>query len=319
MKFSARFCSALRLTLYLTFPLWCSNTGLSADFTSGQQPGAVLFFPVYTSGSAAPQLQNTRFSLTNVETTVAVNIHLFFVDGISGVASDAWGCLTANQTVSFLASDVDPGVNGYMVAVATDARGCPLNFNFLVGEASVKFASGHAANLRAVAVSALGNAAACNSAIATLRFDDVSYNALPRVLALSNFPSRADGNDTMLIVDRIGGDFTATASSTGTLFGILYDDAETGFSFSLPSARQVRWNITKPFPSPPPRLEQIVPAGRTGWLKLYNLTQDFALLGLFINFNPNVERNSFSQGHNLHALSLTNSATLTIPVFPPTC
>lgn len=319
MKLSARFCSALRWTLYLTFPFWCADTALSADFASGQQPGSVLFFPVYTSSSTTPQRQNTRFSLTNVETTVAANTHLFFVDGASGAASDAWICLTANQTVSFLASDVDPGVNGYVVAVATDARGCPLNFNFLVGEASVKFASGHEANLTAHAVVALDGLLGCDGVTATLRFDGVSYSTLPRVLAVSNFPSRADGNETFVLVDRIGGDLTNRAATVGNLFGVLYDDAGVPFGLSRGvNAPQLRINLRSQFPFQP-RLEQIIPAGRSGWLKLFHFTQDIALLGVSFTLNTNPERGIFTQGHNLHALSLTNSATLTIPVFPPTC
>lgn len=319
MKFSARSCSALRWMLYLTFPLWCADTILSADFASGQQPGSVLFFPVYTSSSTTPQLQNTRFSLTNVEETTAANIHLFFVDGVTGAASDSWICVTANQTVSFLASDVDPGVNGYVVAVATDGRGCPLNFNHLVGEASVKFVSGHAANLAAVAVAALTNQPSCDGATATLRFDGMSYGVLPRVLALSNFPSRADGNDTFVLVDRIGGDLTSRAATVGNLFGVLYDDA--GIPFGLPrgvNAPQLRINLRSQFPFQP-RLEQIIPAGRSGWLKLFHFTQDIALLGVSFTLNTNPERGIFTQGHNLHALSLTNSATLTIPILPPAC
>ena len=40
-----------------------------------------------------------------------------------------------------------------------------------------------------------------------------------------------------------------------------------------------------------------------------------------INFNPNAETNTaaFSQGHNLHKLRLTPAASVTIPVFPPSC
>ncbi|MBI1761134.1 MAG: hypothetical protein HYR56_06820 [Acidobacteria bacterium] len=282
--------------------------------------GSVLLFPVYTSSSAAPQQQNTRFSLTNVAETTAVNVHLFFVDGVTGRSADAWICLTAQQTVSLLASDVDPGVNGYVVAVATDARGCPLHFNFLAGEAAVKFASGHAANLAAVAIAALDGAAVCVGVTATLRFDGVKFSALPRVLAVSNFPSRADGNDTFVLVDRIGGDLTGSAVSIGTLFGVVYDDAESPFSFSsLSQSAQLRINFRCQFPARCPFLTQYIPAGRSGWLKLYNLTQDVALLGALFNFNPFLQAGSFSQGHNLHALSLTNSVVLTIPVFPPTC
>lgn len=349
MKIQSRFCLLLLRAIVLASPLACAKAGDATELRDSPQaglqtrglkasgrrhavtnqpiqvparhPGSVLIFPVYTSSIAAPHQQNTRFSLTNVAEAASVNVHLFFVDGASGATIDTWICLTANQTVSLLASHVDPGVNGYVVAVATDGRGCPLNFNFLVGEANVKFASGHAANLAAEALAKLDDAPVCETAAAKaeLRFDGRSYNALPRVLALSNFPSRADGNETFVLVDRIGGDLTSVAAPVGTLFGVLFDDAGIPFSLSRGvNAPQLRINLRSQFPFQP-RLEWIIPAGRSGWLKLFHFTQDIALLGAVFNFNPYGETNSFSQSHNLHALSLTNSAVLTIPVFPPAC
>jgi hypothetical protein len=48
---------------------------------------------------------------------------------------------------------------------------------------------------------------------------------------------------------------------------------------------------------------------------------DIGIFGAAINFNPNAETSAgaFSQGHNLHKLRLTTAATVTIPVFPPSC
>ena len=60
-----------------------------------------------------------------------VNVHLFFVDGTSCGVADAFVCLTANQTATFLMSDIDPGTTGFIVAVAVDQQGCPVNFNQL--------------------------------------------------------------------------------------------------------------------------------------------------------------------------------------------
>ena len=56
---------------------------------------------------------------------------------------------TGNQTISFLASDFDPGTTGYIVAIASDtSTGCPINFNFLIGDEFVKAASGFAARAK---------------------------------------------------------------------------------------------------------------------------------------------------------------------------
>jgi predicted extracellular nuclease len=293
---------------------------------SGQRPGSVLIYNLYTS-AVDPNRQNTRISLTNAEASRPAIVHLFFVDGATCQVADSYMCLTANQTTSFLASDLDPNTTGYLVAVAVDQTGCPVNFNYLIGDEYVKFASGHAANLPAVAVRAIaGGLPACNqnSTTATLAFDGVGYSPLPHVLAASNLPSRGDGNDTMLVLNRIGGNLATGAASLGSVFGILYDDAEAAYSFSIAStACQVRASIgsASGFPRTTPRYETVVPSGRSGWMKLWIMGGAAAMSGAMINFNPNAATASgaFTQGRNLHVLTTTTSMTYTIPVFAPSC
>ncbi|MDQ3013308.1 MAG: hypothetical protein M3X11_21705, partial [Acidobacteriota bacterium] len=170
---------------------------------SDQKAGSLLVYNAYTSGATSGQTQNTRINLTNTSSSSAASVHLFFVsDGCS--IADAFICLTATQTATFLASDIDPGVSGYIVAFATDSNGCPVAFNHLIGDEYVKFTSGHSANLGAEAFAALynGSLPGCdaNSTTAAITFDGVvgsGYNRVPRVLANSYVPSRADGNDTL--------------------------------------------------------------------------------------------------------------------------
>ncbi|MDX2043262.1 MAG: HYR domain-containing protein [Acidobacteriota bacterium] len=287
---------------------------------SDQKSGSVLIYNVYTS-STDPTKQNTRINLTNTHPSREIQVHLYFVAEGCSVA-DSYVCLTPNQTTSFITSDFDPGTTGYIVAVATNQIGCPINFNYLIGDEYVKFSSGHAANLGAEAISAIaGGLTACdqNSVIATLNFDGVSYNQLPRALAASNVASRADGNDTMLIVNRIGGNLGIGAATLGTLFGIFYDDAENGVSFTVTGSCQLRGSLSNNFPRTTPRFEQLVPAGRSGWLRLYRQETDIAMLGATINFNPNSSSSigAFNQGHNLHKLTLSSAGSYVIPVFPP--
>lgn len=142
------------------------------------------------------------------------------------------------------------------------------------------------------------------------------------MLALSNVASRADGNDTLLILNRIGGNLGTGASTLGTLFGILYDDAENALSFQLTGSCQVRNSISNNFPRTAPRFDTFVPAGRTGWLKVFSQSPtDLGILGAAINFNMNAAASAgaFNQGHNLHALTLSGTNTYTIPIFPPGC
>ncbi|MBK6798621.1 MAG: DUF11 domain-containing protein [Acidobacteria bacterium] len=204
---------------------------------SDQKAGSILIYPIYTSDPTNPHSQNTRINLTNTDPSRSVGVHLFFIDGTSCSVSDFTICLTAQQTTTFLASDIDPGITGYVIAVAVNNEGCPILFNQLIGDEYVKFTSGHKANLGAEAISALPGllTTKCNlnSGAITLNFDGAMYNQLPRVLAVDNITSKGDGNDMMLIVDRIGGNLATGTSTVGTLFGLLYDDLEVGASFSI--------------------------------------------------------------------------------------
>jgi len=292
---------------------------------SDQRAGSVLIYNLYTS-STDPNRQNTRISITNIEPTRAAFVHLFFVDGATCGVADSFICLTANQTASFLASDLDPGTTGYIVAVAVDRTGCPVDFNFLIGDEYVKFASGHAANLGAEVVAAIaGGLPVCNenSTTAELAFDGKSYSVLPHALALDNVGSRADGNDTLLILNRIGGNLATGAATLGSIFGLLYDDAENTFSFTFSSgACQFRAPVgPSGFPRTTPRFDGVIPAGRSGWMKLWIASETAAMTGAAINFNANAAASAgaFNQGHNLHVLTTTNAMVYTIPIFPPSC
>jgi len=294
---------------------------------SDQKAGSVLFYNIYSSGATSGNTENTRINITNTSVTSAAFVHLYFVANGCSIA-DSFICLTATQTASFLASDVDPGVKGYIVAVAVDGvLGCPVAFNWLIGDEYVKLATGHAANLGAVAFAALYNGIVpgcdANSNTATIAFNGVvgnGYNASPAVLALSNLPSRADGNDTMIVVNRVGGNLGIGASTLGTLFGLLYDDAENVVSFSVTGGCQLMSSINNNFPRTTPRVETFIPAGRSGWLKIYNQQGTIGILGSVLNLNPNsgASAGAFTGGSNLHKLKLT-TASYTVPVFPPSC
>ncbi|MEP7336731.1 MAG: hypothetical protein ABI977_03120, partial [Acidobacteriota bacterium] len=69
-----------------------------------------------------------------------------------------------------------------------------------------------------------------------------------------------------------------------------------------------------------PRIETIIPAGRSGWMKIYSFN-DVPLFGAAILANPDAATNPsvFSHGHNLHKLTLSAAGVLTMPIFPPSC
>ncbi|MFN0112304.1 MAG: hypothetical protein ACKVZH_25870 [Blastocatellia bacterium] len=292
---------------------------------SDQKEGSILFFPIYTSNATDGAKENARINITNTSPTELATIHLFLVDGASCAVLDMFLCLTPNQTSSFLASDLDPGNSGYIVALAVEgASGLPRAFNELIGDSYVKFASGHQANLAAIGISAMmmfPGGTDPNVTTTTLRFDGMNYNRLPRVLAADGIGSVADGNSTMLILNRVGGNLATSGATIGNLTGLLFDDAEISYSFTANLAFcQYRTILSNVFPRTPITFTRVVPAGRTGWMKFWAF-EDRALLGSVINLNPTSAANSgaFKQGHNLHHLTLTDQATLVVPIFIPSC
>jgi hypothetical protein len=327
-----------RTQVYLLFALlsascWVlptkAQTGTALPPTYGlsdQKPGSVLFYTMYTSHLVWPQQENTRINITNTHTTQTAYVHLFFVDSVTCQSADSFVCLTANQTFSFVVSDYDPGITGYLLAVAVDQNtGLPIQFNHLVGDYYLKLLSGHSANLGAEAFAALKDAPAAlntDGSTADIKLDDVNYNAGPRVLALNSVPSRLDGNDTLLILTRLGGNLAGGESGLiGGLLGLTYDDAEKGYSFTMSGGRCLyRGSLTDNNPRMVPRFTSIIKAGHVGWMKIWP-TGNFPLVGVMINLNhsANNSTTAFSGGHNLHALSITTTGVFTVPVFIPSC
>ncbi|MBS1789356.1 MAG: DUF11 domain-containing protein [Acidobacteria bacterium] len=318
------------------------NCIMSHQPPSDSKPGSVLFGGVFASGASGgpggDPGNNTAVSLTNVHPSLGVVVHLFFVDGSTCSVADSFICLTPNQTTRFLMSDMDPGVVGYMMAMAVDGppgtagghnTGCPISFNYLIGSAKIKMTNSPRREADLASESCASEFGSplpgCdpNNPIAEIPFDGSpnGFNKLPLVLAASNIASRADGNDTMLILARIDGNWGTGLKPLGNIFGILYDDAETAYSFSFNvGACLFRSILSNTFPRTAPRFEQVIPAGRSGWMKLWS-ADGAAIMGAIINRNDNTNSlpNAFDGGHNLHVLRLNERVVVTVPVFPPSC
>ncbi len=157
-----------------------------------------------------------------------------------------------------------------------------------------------------------------SSPSAVLKFDGINCDRASRTLALSNIQSNADGNSTLLVINHFGGDFRSTVLPIGELTGVLFNDTEAAFGFSLPAgACQFISPLTGDLPQ---GFDGVIPSGRSGWMKLWAV-KETAIMGAAIIFNrgTKVSAYAYNQGHNLHRLTLTNSAVFTIPVFPPSC
>lgn len=288
---------------------------------SDQKAGSVLLYPYYTSGAAGSNTQNTRINITQTaDVPQATRIYLIRSNG--GVIARHI-CLQAKQTDSYLMGSIDPGNNGYILIVAVDANGCPVGANTLIGDASVKLSSGHSASLTAYAYAALfsGTISGCGptSTTANVNLDGTAYNRSPRTVAIDKVPSRSDGNDTLLVLSRVGGNLaTGSIGSIGDVSGSLFNQSGTSFPFSFNVAQPllVR-SLNQTFPVTSPSFATVVPAGTVGWMKMAG-DADIGLLGAVINFNANAgaQASAFNGGHGLRALTVTPAASFVVPVGP---
>lgn len=289
---------------------------------SDQRVGSVLLYSYYTSSISTPAAQNTQLRLTNTHETQSTTVRLYFVDGQFGSVVSLVVCLPPNQTATFLMSEIDPGVTGYVIAVAVSrTTGCPVKFNHLLGGASVKLSSGHSANLSAIAVAALAaSPTTCANNAATLNFDGTNYARLPRMLVTDSLPSLKDNNDTRLVLVRIGGSLISGPGALGTITGKIYNNSRTAQNFTFAgSAPQFSSSLSVTFPRLATRLDTFIPAGQTGWMRLWT-DANIGLLGTLINLPANLRtQNAFASGYNLPQGALTPAVSLEIPVSVPTC
>ncbi|MFN7948895.1 MAG: hypothetical protein U0Z53_26315 [Blastocatellia bacterium] len=290
---------------------------------SDQQAGSVLIFNFYTSSASNPNAENSRINLTNTSDTANAAVHLFFLEGSSCSPADYFICLTPNQTTTVNAAEFDPGTSGYVLAVAVDpATGWPVSYNHLIGDAYIKLASGYQANLAAEAVAALRPPQYdASQSTAALRFNGVEYGQLPLALAADSLSSREDGTLTMLIVNNPTGDMTVLGNPVGTLYGIMYNQLESPYSFTLKAPLcQLTGVLSDQFPRTTPRFSRIVPSGSVGWMRFWSI-DSHPITGALLTFNQSATTNpaAYRQGRNLHHRTFVASAITTIPVFPGNC
>jgi len=307
--------------------------------------GSILIYNIYTSSpdvNVDPS-KNTRISITNTNQLDSVSVHFYFVADSGGVA-DTFICLTPGQTYTFYTSDLDPGTTGFIVAVATDyASGVPINFNYLLGQEEVKFSSGHQAGLLAMPIKAIAAEPALNeygtstcipdpnnAVPCKLVFDGQYYDRLPLVNAFPLY-SPNDGNQMMLILNAIGGDYTYPSGSDtlGMINGLLYDDAENPYPFSFNESliAQKIDVVSNSFPNTSPDPTNIIPAEIMGWMKTYkNPPVTIGLTGAYINYNNNCATNdpskpvAFCGGENMIPLTNNdNPVEVKVPVSKTYC
>jgi len=281
---------------------------IGASHLSDIKPGSVLFYNKYTSNPSNPQQGDTQINITNTNQNSAVDIHLFLVDGSTCSIADSFVSLTANQTTSFLMSDFDPGVTGYLVAVAV-AGGAPTQFNWLIGDEYIRESETRVANLAAVSIAKVSpnDVISNGDGTASLIFNGVEYERLPATVALSSFNSQTDANTQVNIYVPSSNLIVGAAPSSTTIFTLVYDDTERVFSTTTRVVCYTTLQLTS-LRVAGGSLNTIVPTGRTGWIRFNGGSRP--LLGASVQTGP-----VFSGGHNLHALTLLPTYTILVPDF----
>lgn len=278
------------------------------SWPSDMKPGSVLFFNRYTSNPSNPQQGDTQINITNVSRTLDSSIHLFFVDGSTCSIADGFISLTPNQTASLLLSDLDPGIQGYLVAVAVGGGGGgPTQFNYLIGNEYIRETDGRTGFLQAVSVAKLsaGDVEGVDGT-AQLQFNNVDYECLPTEVALSSFNSQTQ-DATNLAIYSPSNNLQIGNVETVNVFTLLYNDAEVSLSSSF-SIRCYRYESLTSLFNRGGGINRHVPAGRTGWIRMN--ASGKPLLGSIISRGP-----VFTGAHNLHAVTLLPSYTITVPAF----
>src|SRR5215813_10395485 len=271
------------------------------------KPGSVLFYNTYTINPSNPDQGDTQINITNTNQTADSDIHLFLVDGSTCSVADSFISLTANQTTSFRVSDFDPGITGYIVAVAI-AGGAPTQFNWLIGDEYTRESDNRVANLAAVSIARVSSADVLPDidGTASLIFNGTEYERLPASVALSSFNSQVDASTQVNIYVPSSNLITGGSSST-TLFLLVYDDVERVFSTSARVGCYATIQLSSLRISGG-GINTIVPSGRTGWIRFNGSGRP--LLGASTQVGS-----VFAGGHNLHALTLLPTYTIQVPAF----
>ncbi|HMV48731.1 MAG TPA: hypothetical protein PLD20_21325 [Blastocatellia bacterium] len=296
--------------------------GVSAALLAGdQKPGSVLFFNRYTSNASNPGRENTTINLTNTNPASTAYVRLFLVTASTCQTTELQICLAPQQTTSLLMSDLDPGVKGYAIAVATNLQGEPVQFNWLTGNVILRQPAGNISGsynsvLSAVAIAKRkeGNVANVNG-VADMIFDDVNFDRLPGQIAFDSVPSQVSAtNATLISLYRpptdLSGNVAGTSvqitgfgqnnqgqviSSTGSLSSACYSDVALG-SFRLQ----------------PTTINQLLPVGATAWFAA-SATDLQPLMGAQFNSGE------FNSGGNARPLSFSAEYKIRIPIAPVTC
>jgi hypothetical protein len=296
----------VKLALVITILSLFHVAALAQKIGNDLQPGSVLFFHRYTSDPNNPQLSDTQINITNINPVENAFVHLFLVDGDSGQMADYGLSLAPNQTLSFLTSEMDPGVNGYIVAVATDGGSLPIQNNSLIGTALIRENDGHQVVLPAFSVAKIspGPVAKDDEGV-TLRFNGVEYERLPGSLAVTSFNSET-ADASSLVVYSPARNLVSGATETINFYSLLFDESQRSIPSNF-SVRGYRADLLSTFFNRQGGITRHSPLPKRGWIRLS--------AGSLPIFGSVITRGAgFTSAYNLPALTLLPSFEIRIPI-----
>jgi len=274
---------------------------------SDHTPSSVLVYTKYTSSATNPTSQDTQINITNVNRDFGIALHLFMVDGNTCSVADFFLALTPNQTGTFYASDLDPGITGYIFAVAVSG-GAPTQFNYLIGDYYIRETDGKLGNIQAWGFEkhSPGDVIPNGDGTANLVFDGTEYDRMPSMLAASNFNSQVDHSTNLVMVAPMS-NYLAGNPVNVNVFTLVYNHVEESFSTTI----RVRCVVQIPLLSlrvTGGNVNAIVRQGQTGWIRLNAVNAP--ILGSILQRGP-----IFNGGHNLHPIALLPTFVTQVPAF----
>ncbi len=300
-----------------TFGAIAPITPVNQIEVSDQKPGSVLVYPYYTSNAQAKS--DTRITLSNLGATNVI-VHLFLLSGNNCQQADQYVCLTKGASISFKASEQDPEMTGYIVAVAVNEMGAPIHRNQLIGNAFVN-AGDVVGNYGAEAFAAIDGVVLAGQQIvavapdgtAGLTFGGVYDRAADQFAVEIQSPNDAAGQQ-IVHVSLAGNIATAALTSVAQLgTGLLWrgDEKQGSFVRFISGNCQSINTINATTPRVPTGLGVFLPKGSIGTL---TYATNVGSVGLLLT----PKTNTWSGIRTLHKTRTVNS-TLTIPVFMPVC
>ncbi|MEP7339535.1 MAG: HYR domain-containing protein [Acidobacteriota bacterium] len=292
-----------------------SNAPRSA--ASSLKPGSLLFFPKFASDASKPNDVNTLLTVTNANPRDAVTVRVFFVHDCA--VEDLFLTLVANQSRTLIASKDFPGKSGYVIALAVNSQGLPTQFNWLLGNASLRDAAGHEASYNAFAVAKRSaGPARYNDGYfsAEVIFNNADYDRLPKRAAIDNLqnqdPASGPSFKTDVAVFSPMKDLTGETASAVKLTATLRDSAGTGVSQQVNTNCGLDAGVEQIWAAPP--FNSIIAANRPGWATFEAENGDgtsLPVLGLSLTDGTSA---ALHNARVMQTLEWLESFSITVPV-----